>query len=182
MSISPPFNQKLIILQARALGIPLKQINVSTNPRLKFRNFLKSLKKQDINTIGMSYIDARGQRGFVVESAKQAGISVFEPLCSRNRKKLIGRVIHQKIKAVIVGVNTQQLKKDWLGKMISKMFLHHLEKIGRVDYCGERGEFQTCVLDAPLFSKRLLVQQYYVLKASTYYYLYITKVRLVDKP
>ena len=59
--------------------------------------------------------------------------------------------------AMIVSCNAH-LGKDFLGRIINAETVTLLEAKG-VDVCGENGEFHTVVLNCPLFSKPIEVEQ-----------------------
>ncbi|MCK4521734.1 MAG: diphthine--ammonia ligase [Nanoarchaeota archaeon] len=182
ISITPPYNKELMVLQSKALGLPLRQIDLSGNPRGKFKEFVVSVKNQGIDTLGMGYIGLKGQREFVQDTAIEAKIDVFEPLCSIDQKELLKEVIKHKIKPLIISVDYKKMSKMWLGKVVNNNFLNYLDKIKNVSYCGERGEFQTLVVDAPFFKKKIIMENYTPVKVDDHYYLYVNKAKLIEKP
>ena len=181
ISISPPYNKELTVLQSEALGIKLRHVNVSGNPRKAFRIFLKSLKEDGIDVIGMSYTDTGGQRDFVQRIASKEGLSVFEPLCSTAQRELLEESLNTGTKAVIVSTDYKRMNEVWLGRMIDRRFLSYLTGQKSIDCCGEKGEFHTFVVDSPLFRKRISIEDYIRIRVDDYYHMYINKARLIEK-
>eukprot|EP00127_Corallochytrium_limacisporum_P006424 Clim_evm14s227 gene=Clim_evmTU14s227 len=68
--------------------------------------------------------------------------------------KLAREMIKGGLKAVVVVVDTEQVPKDMdiLGKMWDLDMVKALEEAG-LDPCGENGEFHTCCVEGPMFSK-----------------------------
>ena len=72
-------------------------------------------------------------------------------------------LIKNKFKIIVVGVFAYPLDQKWLGKMIDEKFISQVEELNRkykIHVAGEGGEFETFVLDCPLFSKSLKVVNY----------------------
>ena len=58
-------------------------------------------------------------------------------------------------KGSIVSVNESFLPRSFCGRLLDEDFLRDLP--AGVDPCGENGEFHTCVVAGPMFSRRLAV-------------------------
>jgi len=65
-------------------------------------------------------------------------------------------------KIVIVGVFAQGFDEAWLGKIIDEPCVDKLlalrKKYG-INTAGEGGEFETLVIDGPLFAKKLVIDE-----------------------
>lgn len=77
----------------------------------------------------------------------------------RDSKKVLKEIIELGIKSLITSVNTKYIGKEWLGKVIDNKFLKFLESRKNIDFCGEKGEYHTCVIDAPFFSSEIKVDK-----------------------
>ena len=67
----------------------------------------------------------------------------------------------RRFEAVFTGVAAEGMGKDWLGRRLDGEAIGDLRRIharNRVHPSGEGGEFETAVLDAPLFRERLQVE------------------------
>jgi len=59
---------------------------------------------------------------------------------------------------IITGVFAYPLDESWLGRTIDQDFLQDVKKLYekyKINPAGEGGEFETFVINCPLFSKRL---------------------------
>ena len=66
---------------------------------------------------------------------------------------------------IMVGVAAMGLGKEWLGRHLDDKSVKELMKISdkyRFDPTGEGGEFDTLVLDAPMYKKRIKLLKYKV--------------------
>ncbi|CAJ0594085.1 unnamed protein product [Cylicocyclus nassatus] len=113
------------------------------------------------------------------------------PLCflwERDQEELLQEMISSGLKAVLVKVAAVGLDKTHLGKSLSEMepILMRLHAKYGVHPCGEGGEYETYVLDCPLFSKAIAIDDSEVVThqddpVAPVHYLRLLKLRLVDK-
>jgi uncharacterized protein (TIGR00290 family) len=75
------------------------------------------------------------------------------PLWKRKREDLLKEFIQAGFKAIVVATNADFLGQEWLGREINKEFIEDLKALGKVDLCGEKGEYHTFVYDGPVFKK-----------------------------
>jgi len=76
-----------------------------------------------------------------------------------NSKKILREIIELGIKSLITSVNTKYVGKEWLGKVIDNNFLKFLESRKNIDFCGEKGEYHTYVINAPFFNSEIKVDK-----------------------
>lgn len=113
-------------------------------------------------------------------------IKCLNPLWKIYPNKYWDDLLKDEFKIMIVGVASQGLGKEWLGKEIGKEELEKLKKLSKkhLFHLGfEGGEAETFVLDCPLFKQRLEVVKGKVNwdekdKTGTYE---IKEVKLIDK-
>jgi uncharacterized protein (TIGR00290 family) len=76
---------------------------------------------------------------------------------------LLEDLIKNKFKVIIVGVFAYPLDEKWLGRKIDKKFIEEMKKLNekyKINPAGEGGEFETFVLDCPLFKRKLKVKSW----------------------
>ncbi len=106
-----------------------------------------------------------------VESAYQASriqkicdnleLDCFNPLWQKDQFELINDLIDSKFKIIITGVFAYPLNESWLGREINEIFIKDVTKLFekyKINPAGEGGEFETFVLDCPLFSRELKIK------------------------
>ena len=89
------------------------------------------------------------------------GLKCFNPLWKRNQIDILNELIKEKFEVIIVGVFAYPLGQEWLGRKIDEKFIEEvieLEKKWGIAPSGEGGEFESFVLDCPLFSSGLKVK------------------------
>lgn len=105
-----------------------------------------------------------------IESAYQASriqnicdtldLDCFNPLWQKNQFELLNDLIDNNFEVIITGVFAYPLEENWLGRLIDKTFLEDVTTLHnkyKINPAGEGGEFETFVINCPLFDKRLKI-------------------------
>jgi diphthine-ammonia ligase len=79
------------------------------------------------------------------------GLVAVEPLFGSSTTALFDEWTASGAEAVIVTARCAHLDESWLGRALQRDMLDDFTRLG-VDPCGERGEFHTVVVNAPVFS------------------------------
>jgi diphthamide synthase (EF-2-diphthine--ammonia ligase) len=87
---------------------------------------------------------------------KGTGITPVFPLWGRPTGQLAQQMIASGFEAYIATVDLKKLPADFTGRKFDAQLLDDLP--GGVDPCGENGEFHSCVVAGPIFSRRLAVR------------------------
>jgi len=90
-------------------------------------------------------------------------IECFNPLWQTDEEEYLKELIKNKFKVIIAGVFAYPLNQSWLGKQINNKFIKEIKKLHekyKISIIGEGGEFETFVLDCPLFKKPLQVKSF----------------------
>jgi ABC transporter with metal-binding/Fe-S-binding domain ATP-binding protein len=86
----------------------------------------------------------------------------FNPLWQMPQEILLQELLSSKIKSIITGVAAEPFDASWLGRSIDSACvddLMKLEESHRINPAGEGGEIETFVIDAPLFSKKIVITE-----------------------
>ncbi len=88
-----------------------------------------------------------------------AGLTPLQYLWQRDRQSVLSEMIAAGIHAVLVKISGGGLESKHLGKDLGSLYpvfqrLH--ERFG-LDVCGEGGEYESIVLDCPIFQQRLQI-------------------------
>ena len=83
------------------------------------------------------------------------GIAPLFPLWGRPTRVLAHTIIASGLEAYIATVDLKKLPAEFAGRRFDAQLLADLPE--GVDRCGENGEFHTCVVAGPMFSRRLPV-------------------------
>jgi len=181
-------NIEVTRLQAKAMGIT--QLTVKTaGEKEKELEDLKALiemayKKFGIKAIVSGAIASRYQATRIEETCKKLGLSYINPLWGMDQLDILKAVLEKKFEVIITAIAAYPLDESWLGRRIDAKAIDELEEMRekfRINPAGEGGEFETLVLDAPMFKSRIKIvesEKYYKNNAGI---LRIKKALLVKK-
>jgi uncharacterized protein (TIGR00290 family) len=96
----------------------------------------------------------------------------------------MNELIDLKFKVIIVGVYAYGLDKSWLGRELDSATLEKLVELHeryQISLVGEGGEYESLVLDAPLYKKRIEIVEAETSYESGSGVLVVKEARLVDK-
>jgi uncharacterized protein (TIGR00290 family) len=94
-------------------------------------------------------------RAYREQKLEGTGITPVFPLWERPTKPLAQAMIASGLQAYLATVDLKKLPADFAGRKFDAQLLADLP--GDVDPCGENGEFHTCVVGGPMFSRLLAV-------------------------
>ena len=92
-------------------------------------------------------------RAYREQKLAGTGITPIFPLWERPTPALAKAMIASGLEAHIATVDLKKLSAEFAGRRFDAKLLADLP--GDVDPCGENGEFHTCVVAGPMFSRRL---------------------------
>mmetsp|Transcript_5782 Transcript_5782/g.6947 ORF Transcript_5782/g.6947 Transcript_5782/m.6947 type:complete len:646 (-) Transcript_5782:2245-4182(-) len=191
----------IIEYYGECLDVPLyrQEINGSSkNQRLEYIKteedeiedlyvLLKTVKEKhpDVEGVSCGAILSHYQRTRVENVCGRLGLTCLAYLWQRNQLELMGEMCNNRLDARIIKVAAIGLNSTHLGKSIQQMYpyLIKLNQMYEVHICGEGGEFETIVLDAPFFKhKKLEIIEQEVVDHSNDDVSYLRlKVNLCDK-
>lgn len=157
---------KLDILQAQsqALGVPLMRFATSWADYEKV--FLSALKEAQVLGVDFGVFgdikiahdkEWQAHRSFADEVCAQAGLKALEPLWDLSESELERDFLGAGIEAIIIAVKDDKLGPTYLGRSLDKEVFNECRRQG-VHPLGERGEYHTLVINAPLFQQRLNIK------------------------
>jgi uncharacterized protein (TIGR00290 family) len=84
----------------------------------------------------------------------------FAPLWGQDREELLFNMVDSRMEIIFSAVAAFGLDESWLGKPLDFDRVNRLKKLNekyRVDICGEGGEYESLVVDAPWFKQRIKI-------------------------
>jgi diphthine-ammonia ligase len=102
------------------------------------------------------------QRTRIERVCDELGIKSFTPLWHKKPEILLRDQLHAGFQSMIVGVFANGFNDTWLGTMMTEETIQKLldlQKRFGINAAGEGGEFETLVLDGPIFTKRLVIDE-----------------------
>ncbi len=159
-------NVNLSALQAGASGIPRIEIKTAGEEEIELED-LKRGVREAIDRFGIEGI-VTGAVMSVYQAARiqrichELDIWCFSPLWYTDQEEYMNRLISSGFKVIIAGVFAYPFDENWLGREIDKGMIDELKVLSEkyaITLSGEGGEYESFVLDAPFFSKRIVVDE-----------------------
>ena len=165
--------RELVQMQSKALEIPL------------LTQKTKGIKEEELDDLKTAIERARdefGAEGIVsgaINSCYQASriqricndlkLSSFNPLWQINEDEFISKIFENNFDVRIFGVFSYPFDSNLIGKKLDKELVSKLKTIRKnykISIAGEGGEFESFVLDSPLFKKKIKIDSFDVKKDS----------------
>jgi ABC transporter with metal-binding/Fe-S-binding domain ATP-binding protein len=178
-------NVELTSLQSRAMDLPLIKVYTlgEKEKELKeLREALSDLKRVGIEGVISGTVASRYQKRRVDRICKDLGLKSIAPLWKKDPEELLKQMLSLGFKIIITGCFAQGFSREWLGRRIDEACVEDLKKLNEkfgIHISGEGGEFETFVLDCPLFKREIVVKKARVLWESEYSGRYIIEKALL---
>ncbi|MEM2567284.1 MAG: diphthine--ammonia ligase, partial [Candidatus Bathyarchaeia archaeon] len=153
-------NIHLMDLFAEAVGIPLVKGETSGVKEVEVEDLKRLVAELDVDGIVSGAIASNYQRTRIEEICKQLGLKCLTPLWRENPISILGEILDLKFEVIITGVCAYGFSKEWLGRKFDAETVDALIELNKrfgVSLVGEGGEYETLVLDAPFFKRKLKI-------------------------
>jgi ABC transporter with metal-binding/Fe-S-binding domain ATP-binding protein len=157
-------NVDLVELQAKAMDLPLITHNTKGEKEKELEDLKEAIKKtkekyviQGIVT-GALYSEYQADR--IKKICDELELKIFSPLWHMDQEKEMRSLVKEGFKIIFSSVAAYGLDKNWLGKVIEDKDIDKLVELNKkykINVAGEGGEFESLVLDCPLFKKEIEV-------------------------
>jgi len=182
-------NTKWVGLQAKAANLPIIFKKTKGKPDEELEDLFLALKEArrrfNIKGVVLGALYSKYQRNRVECICNTLGLKMISPLWHINQETEMKELLKEGFDVIITKVAAEGLDKRWLGKKISNKIIERLLELRErfaINVAGEGGEFETFVLDCPLFKKRIKIKEYEIIEESTHVAeLKIKKAILIEK-
>jgi len=177
-------NIHLIDLFAESVGLPLLKAETSGVKDEELNDLERALCGLDIEGVVSGAIASKYQKDRIDSICQKLGLITIAPLWGHEPVKLLSEMLNAGVDAIIASVAAQGFDESWLGRKIDKSALHDLVELNQrygISPSGEGGEYESLVLDAPFFKKRIEVMEAERIWRGTNGYLLIKQAKLVEK-
>jgi diphthine-ammonia ligase len=155
-------NIHLTDLLAEALEIPLVKQTTAGEKERELQDLQDILCDLPIDGVISGAIASEYQRTRIERVCDGLGIKSFTPLWHKKPELLLRDQWKAGFQSIIVGVFANGFDETWLGAPVTEETIQKLldfqKKFG-INVAGEGGEFETLVLDGPIFQKKLIVDE-----------------------
>ncbi len=153
--------------QAEVMSIPLLTSKTKGEKELELKDLERAIKKAKsrfgFDTLVTGALHSEYQASRIQKICDNLNLKCFNPLWHKNEIEYLQELIDNNFKIMIIGVFAYPLNKSWLGKQIDKKFIEDVIKLKdkyKIHAAGEGGEFETFVLNCPLFKHELKVKSF----------------------
>ena len=150
------------ILQAKLMDIPIIIQKTKGEKEIELDDLEKAIvsavKKYHIEGVVTGAVASVYQASRIQMICDNLKLECFNPLWQKNQIELLEELIKNKFEVIIMQVAAHPLDKNWLGKTIDKSFIEKIKTLNekyKINPAGEGGEFETLVLNCPLFKEPL---------------------------
>ncbi len=152
--------------QAEVMNLPLITIKTEGEKEKELLDLeiaIKKAKKEyKIKGIISGALASNYQKSRIEEICKRFKLISLTPLWQKNGFEYLNDLIKNKFQVIVTGVAAYPLSASWLGREIDEKFIEDISNLHekyKVHPAGEGGEFETFVLDCPLFERPLKVTE-----------------------
>ncbi|MBC7130626.1 TIGR00289 family protein [Candidatus Bathyarchaeota archaeon] len=177
-------NINLIDFFAKAVEIPLMKGETAGEKGQELEDLKRLLSNLDVEGIVSGAIASNYQKTRIESICKQLGFECLTPLWHEDPYKILKEMLELEFEVIITGVYAYGFDASWLGRKIDDESIGELIKLNRrygVSLVGEGGEYETLVLDAQFFKKRIKILDAEKLWDGQRGYFLIRKALLQDK-
>ncbi len=157
-------NLHMVPLQAEAMELPLLTFDSSGEKEKELEDIKLALKKAiadyGIEGITTGALYSQYQKSRIDKICEELGLKSLAPLWHIDLEEYLGQLIENKFEVMIVGIAAQGFNEGMLGKTIDSSFIEELKKLHKkyqINIGGEGGEYESLVVNCPMFRKRLKI-------------------------
>jgi len=148
--------------QAKVMKIPLFIQKTKGEKEEELKDLEEAIKKAkekyNIKAVVTGALHSVYQTSRIQKICDKLDLECFNPLWHKNEFEYLEELIKNKFEIIITGVAAFPLDEKWLGRKIDKKFMQDVRRLHaeyKIHPAGEGGEFETFVLNCPLFSRGL---------------------------
>lgn len=175
-------------LHGKAMGIPvvIQQTAGTKEEELEdLKRLLEKAQKQHrIQGVIVGALFSTYQRDRIDKVADALGLKVFSPLWHKDQTQEVKEILDNGFEFVMTKIAADGLDKAWLGRQITEKDLQKLVALNQkagMNIAGEGGEYETLVLDCPLFKKRVSVRSAEIKQLDKYTAVYRVKKAVLEE-
>ena len=150
-------NIHLTELFSKVSGIPLLVEESPGEKERELGDLERALRKVDVDGVVVGAIESEYQKSRVERICKPMGFDVYAPLWHQDAELLLREMI-KVLDIIITHVAAFGLNESWLGRKMDEKTIEDLKILGPrygIHISGEGGEYETLVVDAPFFAKKI---------------------------
>ena len=159
-------NVHLVPLQAEAAGLPLVTVETDGIEETELSDLSRAIslavERHGIEGVVTGALLSVYQATRIQRICRDLDLWCFNPLWYTDQEAYMERLIDTGFWAIVTGVFSAPFNAAWLGRKIDREALEDLKQYARkhrITLTGEGGEYETLVLDAPFFTRRIVIEE-----------------------
>ena len=177
-------NIGLTVFQAEAMGIELISKESSGEKEKEVKDLKILLSGLDIEGVVCGAVRSEYQKTRIEKVCKALGLELLAPLWHIDEEMYLRELVSSGFEVMVIAVAAEGFDESWLGRILDESAINELislKKKYRISIVGEGGEFETAVLDGPIFKKRIKITKSEKIWENGSGKLLISSARLCDK-
>jgi len=177
-------NIHLVDLFADAVEIPLVKAETSGIKERELEDLRRLIEKLDVEGVVSGAVASSYQKTRIERVCRQLRLKSVVPLWHENEMDILNEILDLKFEVIITGVYAYGFDREWLGRKFDEETVKALMELNRkygVSLVGEGGEYESLVLDAPLFRRRIKIAEAEKIWENQSGYFLVTKAELENK-
>lgn len=153
-------------LQAEAMGLPIivKETRGEKETELEdLKEALQEAKEQfNIGGVVTGAVYSTYQRDRIEKICDYLGLKIFSPLWHKEQVQEMKELLQHKFEIILSSIAGEGLDESWLNKHITQKEIEELQILQQktgFHVNGEGGEYESLVLDCPLFTKKIVLEE-----------------------
>lgn len=155
---------ELTKLQAESIGIKQIVKKTSGEKEKELDDLINALKvvKPEVDAVVCGAVASRYQKDRIDAVCKELDLRSITPLWGKDQLNLLQDEIDARFDIIFSGVSSAGLDKEWLGRVLDSQMVERLKEVHEkygINISGEGGEYETFVMDGPIFKKRVVFEE-----------------------
>ena len=145
---------------SKALEIPLVTGKTSGVKEKELEDLKLLISSLEIDGVVTGAIQSSYQKKRIDKICKELKLKSLSPLWHQKPIEIMSELLDLKFKVIFVGIFAYGLDQSWLGTEITRKRLKKLVELNKkyqISLVGEGGEYESFVLDAPIFKKSIKI-------------------------
>lgn len=177
-------NIRLASLGAQAMELPHIQKETAGAKEKELEDLKNALSPLEIDGVVSGAMASEYQKTRIERICHELGLRSFSPLWHKDPEQFLRELVSAGYEILFSGVYAYGLSREWVGKKIDLKTVEALLALNRkygLHISGEGGEYETLVLDAPHFSRKIRIDESRVAWQGDSGFLEISKAHLEEK-
>ena len=122
------------------------------------RAIKKAIKKHQIKGLVTGAVESVYQASRIQRVCNKLAIECFNPLWQKDQIELLEDLIKNKFEVILSSVAAEPFDKKWIGRRINEKFIFDIKILSeknKINPAGEGGEFESLIVNCPLFKEKL---------------------------